>query len=397
MAAQRKDDFNKVIEKIQAGDDLEEIKRYFSEQLGVVPPGEFAFFENELVKDGVSSDDIRLMQTIQLALFNKSVETQKPIESAGHPIHTLMSEHSLLMQYINELVSLTSSISKGERDSKPEFLTRIRELIGYFIESESHYLREENAVFPVLEKHGLTGPPAAMWSEHQEIHALEKEIFSLNSEKDKELSGNLKKLDELVVSLSVKLADHFYKENNILFPASLRMFSEKEWDIIVQDFDDIGYSSYTPRPKRKETEDDKAGFTESGQVTFGNGTLTLEQLELLFNNLPVDTTFVDEHDTVRFFSESPNRIFVRSRAVIGRSVQLCHPKDSIHAVQEILDDFRAGKRDTAEFWIELGGKTIHIRYFALRNNSGNYMGCLEVSQDITEIKKIEGEKRLLDG
>ncbi|MFW9980988.1 MAG: PAS domain-containing protein, partial [Candidatus Thorarchaeota archaeon] len=132
-------------------------------------------------------------------------------------------------------------------------------------------------------------------------------------------------------------------------------------------------------------------------VTFGSGTLTLEQLELLFNHLPVDTTFVDEHDRVRFFSESPQRIFVRSRAVIGRSVQLCHPKGSIDRVQEILDDFREGKRDSAEFWINLGGKTIHIRYFAVRNSSGKYLGCLEVSQDITEIKKITGEKRLLDG
>ncbi|MHA2027544.1 MAG: DUF438 domain-containing protein [Candidatus Thorarchaeota archaeon] len=397
MAAQRKDDFKKVIEKIRSGNNLQEIKEYFSEILGIVPPGEFAFFENELSKDGVSSDDIKVMQGIQLTLFNKSVETQEPLESAGHPIFTLMSEHALLMEYVNELRSLVSSISGDEQEVKPQFLKRIRELIGYFIESESHYQREENAVFPVLEKHGLTGPPAAMWSEHQEIHKLEKEIFSLNIENEKDLLNNLLKLSGLVSSLSDRLADHFYKENNILFPASIRLFSAAEWDIIVQDFDDIGYSSYTQRPVRKKVESDDPVISESGEVSFGSGTLTLEQLELLFNNLPVDTTFVDEQDRVRFFSESPDRIFVRSRAVIGRSVQLCHPKDSIHAVQEILDDFRAGKRNNAEFWIDLGGKTIHIRYFAMRNDNGTYLGCLEVSQDITEIKKITGEKRLLEG
>ncbi|MHA2078087.1 MAG: DUF438 domain-containing protein [Candidatus Thorarchaeota archaeon] len=397
MAAQRKDDFKKVIEKIRSGNNLQEIKEYFSEILGIVPPGEFAFFENELSKDGVSSHDIKVMQGIQLTLFNKSVETQEPLESAGHPIFTLMSEHALLMEYVNELRSLVSFISSDEQEVKPQFLKRIRELIGYFIESESHYQREENAVFPVLEKHGLTGPPAAMWSEHQEIHKLEKEIFSLNIENEKDLLNNLLKLSGLVSSLSDRLADHFYKENNILFPASIRLFSAAEWDIIVQDFDDIGYSSYTQRPVRKKVESDDPVISESGEVSFGSGTLTLEQLELLFNNLPVDTTFVDEQDRVRFFSESPDRIFVRSRAVIGRSVQLCHPKDSIHAVQEILDDFRAGKRNNAEFWIDLGGKTIHIRYFAMRNDNGTYLGCLEVSQDITEIKKITGEKRLLEG
>lgn len=398
MIAQRKDAFKKIIERIKAGDDPEEIKRCISEELGTVTPGEFSFFENELIKDGVLKEDIQQMQEINLSLFKKSIENQKPIAPSGHPIYTLMSEHVLLMEYANELDALVGSISKGERDPKSEFLARVRELIGFFIDSESHYLREENAVFPVLEKHGLTGPPSAMWSEHQEIHGLEKGIFDLNSERDTDLSNNLGKLKDLVTSLAEKLADHFYKENNILFPASMRIFSEKEWDIVVQDFDDIGYCSYTPKPERKEiTGEESARFAESGEVTFGSGTLTLEQLELLFNHLPVDTTFVDEQDRVRFFSESPERIFVRSRAVIGRSVQLCHPQDSVHVVQGILDDFREGKRDSAEFWINLGGKTIHIRYFAVRNSSGKYLGCLEVSQDITEIKKIEGEKRLLDG
>ncbi len=396
MEAQRKNVFKMVIEKIQSGEDLEDIKRYFSEELGIVSPGEIAFVENELIQEGVSKEDLQQMRNIHTELFRKSIENQKPIAPPSHPIHTLMSEHALLMEYANELDTLVGSISGKE--AKPEYLVRIRELIGFFIESESHYQREENAVFPVLEKHGLTGPPSAMWSEHQEIHAIEKEIFDLNAESDSDLSTNLDKMQDIATSLAEKLADHFYKENNVLFPASLRMFSEKEWDIVHLDFDDIGYCSYSPTTGRKKPAGaESAGVSEEGEVNFGSGSLTLEQLELLFNHLPVDTTFVDEHDKVRFFSESPNRIFVRSRAVIGRSVQLCHPKDSIHFVQDILDDFRKGKRDSAEFWIDLSGKMIHIRYFAVRNDSQKYLGCLEVSQDITEIKKIEGEKRLLDG
>ncbi|MFW9809989.1 MAG: DUF438 domain-containing protein [Candidatus Thorarchaeota archaeon] len=396
MITKRMDDFKKIIKKIQARDDLDEIAKSFSEILGVVTPAEFSYFEKELLDEGVPQKDLNQMQKIQSSLFRVEVQNQKPLETSGHPVHTLMSEHTLLMEFINELNSLVNSISTGELESTPDFLARVQELIEFFIESESHYQREENAVFPVLEKHGLTGPPSAMWSEHQEIHTLEKKIFSLNSEKDPKLIKNIMKMDDAVAALSEKLADHFYKENNILFPAALRIFSERDWDVVAQDFDDIGYCSYTPQPKREVLEK-AVGVSESGEVTFGSGTLTLEQLELLFNHLPVDTTFVDDHDRVRFFSESPNRIFVRSRAVIGRSVQLCHPKDSIDRVQEILDDFRAGKRDSAEFWINLRGRAIHIRYFAVRNSSGKYLGCLEVSQDITEIKKIKGEKRLIDG
>ena len=397
MNVERKNQFKNVIEKIQAGEDTEIIKSYFSEQLGIVSPAEMAFFENELIQDGVSQQDTQRMRDIQLELFKKSVENQEHIVPSGHPIHTLMSEHVILMEYANELETLITSVADGVREPKPEFLVRIRELIGFLAESESHYQREENAIFPVLEKHGLTGPPQAMWSMHQDIHKLEKELFSLNSESDAELSNNLGKMKDIAGELAVHIADHFYKENNIIFPSSMRMFTEKEWDIAVHDFDDIGYCSYTPRPEGREiTKEDSVSFAKSGEVSFGSGTLTLEQLELLFNHLPVDTTFVDEQDKVRFFSESPNRIFVRSRAIIGRSVQLCHPQGSVHIVQNILDDFRAGKRESAEFWLNLGDKMVLIKYFAIRNSSGKYLGCLEVSQDITDIRKIEGEKRLLE-
>jgi PAS domain S-box-containing protein len=298
------------------------------------------------------------------------------------------------MEYVNELLFLVGALSRGERDPKPEYLGRIRQLIGFFVESESHYLREENAVFPGVEKHGLTGPPKAMWSEHQDIHAIEKSLFDLNLETDKVLTDSLGKISEVSLSLANILASHFYKENNILFPAAIRMFSEEEWDTVVQDFDDIGYSSYSIRPvgKGKTTE----VVSEDGKVVFGSGKLSVEMLEAIFSHLPIDMTFVDAKDRVQFFSESPERIFVRSRAIVGRSVQLCHPQNSVHVVEEILNDFRDGKKDTAEFWINLGGKTIHIRYFAVRDDEGNYLGCLEVSQDITEIMKITGEKRLLD-
>jgi PAS domain S-box-containing protein len=132
-----------------------------------------------------------------------------------------------------------------------------------------------------------------------------------------------------------------------------------------------------------------------GMVPFETGNLSKEEIESIFNTLPVDITFVDKDDTVRYFSQSKDRIFVRTKAVLGRKVQQCHPQKSIHVVNKILEDFNSGKRDLAEFWINLEGKLIHIRYFPVRNKNGEYLGCLEVTQDITDIKKIEGVKRLL--
>ena len=394
MASERKNILREVAVKLSSGEDLGDIKKYFLKHLGAVNPSEIAFYENEFISDGVSQDTFQVLLDIGLEVFRDSIQNQKPIVPKGHPIHTLMAEHALLMEYANELQGLVGQVSRGERDSKPEYLDRIRQLIGFFAESESHYLREENALFPGIEKHGLTGPPAAMWSEHQEIHTIEKSLFDLNSDNDKGLADNLKKMSEVSLSLANMLASHFNKENSILFPASMRFFSEEEWDTVVEDFNDIGYCSYSIRPvgKGKTTE----FVSDEGEVVFGSGKLSVEMLEAIFSHLPIDMTFVDAQDRVQFFSESPERIFVRSRAIVGRSVQLCHPKDSVHVVEDILNDFRDGKRDSAEFWINLGGKTIHIRYFAVRDDEGKYLGCLEVSQDITDIMKITGEKRLLD-
>ena len=117
---------------------------------------------------------------------------------------------------------------------------------------------------------------------------------------------------------------------------------------------------------------------------------------MVLNKLPVDFTFVDDQDRVRYYSGSPERIFVRTPAVIGREVQNCHPQSSVHVVQRIISEFKAGTRDQAEFWIEVQGRFVHIRYFPLRDKQGKYQGVLEMAQDITEIRKLEGEKRLLD-
>lgn len=132
-----------------------------------------------------------------------------------------------------------------------------------------------------------------------------------------------------------------------------------------------------------------------GRLAFKTGNLSQEEIEAIFNALPVDLTFVDKEDTVRYFSLTKERIFPRTKAVIGRKVQQCHPQKSVRVVNKILEDFRAGRRDAAEFWINLDKKLIYTRYFPIRSEKGKYLGCLEVTQDITDVKTMEGEKKLL--
>ena len=130
-------------------------------------------------------------------------------------------------------------------------------------------------------------------------------------------------------------------------------------------------------------------------INFETGSFAPEVLEALLNTLPIDITYVDKDDVVRYFSQSKDRIFVRTKAVIGRTVQQCHPQKSVHVVNQLLEDFKAGKRDEAAFWINMNNRLIYIRYFPIRSKTGEYLGCLEVTQDVADIQKLEGEKRLL--
>jgi len=176
------------------------------------------------------------------------------------------------------------------------------------------------------------------------------------------------------------------------FPTALKLISEEEWKDIRTQFDEIGYAGYTPDKFSFVSSQDTAITNDS--VKLPSGELSLKQLIGIFDTLPVDITFIDSQDSVRYFSESKDRIFVRSRAIIGSHVQNCHPEKSVHIVNQILSDFKSNKRDSADFWLNIGEKTIYIRYFAVRDTQGQYLGTLEVTQDIAPIKKISGEKRI---
>lgn len=187
----------------------------------------------------------------------------------------------------------------------------------------------------------------------------------------------------------------------MLFPAALRAVTKEEWANARRELGEIGYCCFTPLEevrlkvkKAKKEEAVKAPAREALQ--FETGTLTKEELEALLNTLPVDITFVDKNDSVKYFNKAERRIFIRTKAVLGRKVQSCHPQKSIHIVNRILESFKKGEKDVAEFWINFNNRLIHIRYFAVRDKNGEYLGTLEVTQDITNIKKVEGEKRLLD-
>jgi uncharacterized protein len=317
---------------------------------------------------------------------------------AGHPINTLMDEHRSLLGFAAHLKELAAGMVKAGAEGQSDNTTAsLPQLLAYFRESASHYAREENVIFPSLEKHGITQPPAAMWMEHDRIRELEKELYRLvDTRATLPADQFAARLQSAALVLADTLASHFYKENHILFPMALQVIAEEEWVDLRRQCDGVGYCSFSPVVQPVAAPSPAMADAGSGAIQFATGALSRDQLELILNTLPIDITFVDEQDSVGYFSQSKDRIFLRTESIIGRTVQLCHPEKSIHVVNQILQDFRSGRRDHSDFWINLQGRLIHIRYFAVRDAGGAYRGCLEVTQDITDIQKITGERRLLD-
>ncbi|MHA1166830.1 MAG: DUF438 domain-containing protein [Candidatus Hodarchaeales archaeon] len=294
------------------------------------------------------------------------------------------------------MISEIKSFIKNSRSMDNEFVIELHEKLNRLMDVEKHYLRKENLLFPFLEQKGFTGPSKVMWAIHDDIRDLFKGIIASIS------SGNITSelIDNQIVPALQMISDMIYKEEQVLFPAAIETISDDEWMSIAKQSLDYGYTLIVPEKDWARTAvSESAGESKSAigdRIRLSTGNFSLEQLEMLFKHLPVDITFVDEDNRVRFFSEGPKRIFHRSKAIIGRKVQNCHPPKSVHVVEKILEEFKSNQRDVAEFWLQLNGKFIHIRYFALRDSKGNYRGTIEVSQDVTEIRKLEGNKRILD-
>ncbi|WP_308410427.1 DUF438 domain-containing protein [Mesotoga sp. Brook.08.YT.4.2.5.1] len=301
----------------------------------------------------------------------------------------LIEEHRDILNKSKALRDVASKIGRGKYGE--EEVKRLSSLIDYFELVESYFSKEENVLFPYLERHGLVQPPAIMWKEHDEVRELRRKLGNaIRNLKDVQSNTN-----ELAIGIAEIFSNHIYKEHKILFPSSLKLLSEKEWEEVRTQFDEIGYFAFEPMPFTPSAVEPEEQSVE-GLVNLGSGFLKVDQLRILLNNLPFDITYVDEDDVVRYFSEGKERIFTRTRAIIGRKVQNCHPQKSAHIVEKILSDFKSGTRDVAQFWLNLEPKMVHIRYFALRDNDGKYAGTLEVTQEISEIRALEGEKRIYD-
>lgn len=425
----KKEILKDLLRQIHEGKNVQELKEQFRDVLRNISPLEIPLIEQELVKEGISTREIAKMCDIHVELFRESVKGAFSVEEfpPGHPLHTLYMENDEIIKDAEVLNLLASTLSSGGNEQ--EILENLSDLaselhkVGF-----THYNREEMLIFPYLERRGITAIPNVLWFKHDEIRASIRRLnIYLSKDSGENWDEYLGKIVEEARSLSAALIDMVFRENNIFYPTLKALLSDGEWKAIRQQEKLIGYykvdppewepdveplqpyeidTSISPEqllslPEEVQTvlkgqvlKGDEYVVRKEGDIEVDTGYISERELRAILKTLPFDITFIDKEDRVRFFSGG-DRIFTRTPSIIGRAVQFCHPPRSVHIVNKILDAFRQGEKDVAEFWIQMGGKMVHIRYFAVRDDNGNYLGTIEVVQDITEIKRLEGEKRLL--
>lgn len=392
--ANRQKLLEEIILELHHGKPVEEVKERFASLLNTVGATEIAEMESALIKGGMDPAEIKNLCDVHVAVFQDSLEApQSPDTTPGHPVHTMKLEN----RAVEKVIDLVLLPALEERD-----LLKLRDAYGQLADLDKHYSRKENLLFPYLEKYQFTGPTSVMWGIDDDIRREIKNVSQLAKELYLQGEGPTEELLEKTRELVKNIQAMIYKEENILLPTAMEMLTEEEWAKIMEESHEIGYclvepgKGWKPSEAPKEVKEEIAqGEAPQGYLKFETGILRLEEISAIFNHLPFDITYVDKDNLVKFFSEG-DRIFTRTKAVIGRRVENCHPPASVHVVEKIVEDFKAGTRDHVDFWVQMKGMFIYIQYFAVRDKDGNFMGTLEVTQNIAPLRALEGEKRLLD-
>lgn len=422
----KKEKIKDILKKLSQGYNVTELKKEFKDLLKSVSPVEIPLIEQELLREGVSADEIASMCDLHVELFRESVSKKFKIDvPMGHPLYTLYAENDQIMKDAELLNLYAKTIEKSAEDYESLLdLAKQLPLIGL-----THYTREEMLCFPYLERRGITAVPSTLWRKHDEVRAKIKLLLRDLDSKQKGQNVPMEKIVERINDLSKALVDMVFRENNILYPTLKTLLSEGEWSAINEEEKIFGYYKITQSKKwkpvekpvypyqvekrvteeevsklpgevkslmlKKEARVDEQEIVRKEDTRLDTGYLLPEEINSIFKTLPMGISFIDKNDRVRFFSGG-KRTFSRPETVIGRPVQFCHPPKSIGIVNKILKAFKNGEREKADFWINLGDSLIYIQYLPVRNQKGEYLGTLEVEQDVTNLKKLKGEKRILD-
>jgi DUF438 domain-containing protein len=396
----RKALLKELILKLHTGGQQEDIRIELMQTLKEIPYGEVVEVEQELISEGLPEEEVLKLCDAHSAVLQGNIDLSgsKSIPE-GHPADVFKRENQELLKTTALAREMIKQIDSQEDINLNETVLKLRGLFNNMYDVGKHYQRKEYLLFPYLESKGITGPPKVMWGKHDEIRELIKGSIEILQQTDLTREEILASA-EIVFELALfGIDDMTVKEEQILFPMAMDKLTDAEWFEISKQSLEIGYCLYDPQTEWRPEWAAETGVNEAqksgSHIQLPSGGFSAAELLAILNTLPIDMTFVDKDDKVKYFSQGAERIFQRNRAILNRDVRHCHPPASAHIVDKIIDDFKTGRHSRAPFWINMGGKMIHIEYFALRGENGEYLGTLEVSHNVTPYRELEGEQRIL--
>jgi uncharacterized protein len=399
---QRVEIMKSLIRQLHNGLAEEQVKHQLETMLDEADYSDVFLMEVQLVQEGIPAEKIQELCDTHTRVLKKHLDlSETPKTVPGHPVNTFVQENRELTKTTARtrlLIKQVESLPDDQDATEP--MHAIQGLLNNLMDVDKHYRRKEYLLFPFFEKNNLPGPPMVMWGKHDETRSLLRETIAGLQQVDSMTAREAKAYNLFTVAPAIEaIDDMIYKEEKIMFPTALNLLTEQDWYDIYLQSDEYGYCLYAPQfewaPEGGIHKEIRKPVAAGGRVQMPTGSFTLDELIATFSTLPFDLTFVDKDDTVRYFTPGKERVFDRSRAILGRKVQYCHPPKSVHIVNQIVRDFKAGKQDRARFWIDMHGRLIYICYYAVRDAQGSYLGTLEVTQDLTEVRSLEGERRLL--
>lgn len=405
----RQEKLKELIKRLHDGATVDEVKADFDKLTTGINALEITEMEQALVNEGMPVEEIQRLCDVHASVFKGSIEDIHAEDGfsvsnfdEGHPIHTLKKENRVIedllenqvLRYLDEYTAQPSIEREANLVAAMDKLATI----------DKHYSRKENLLFPYMEKYDITAPPQVMWGVDDEIRGNIKYVQGLL----KDTKPAVAKINVKVRELVEQVNEMIFKEEEIMIPMLLETFTMAEWIEIEKASAEIGYTllhavkRWIPKMEDQSAADlsklaEKKSESESqGTIKFDAGSLTPDEINSILNTLPLDMTFVGADDRVKYFTQGKERIFDRPITIIGREVKHCHPPKSVHIVEQIVEDLRTGVKDNEDFWIKMGEMFVYIRYFAVRNKAGEFLGTLELTQNIKPITELEGEKRLRD-
>lgn len=385
----------KILNFIQDGGELEEAKKMFQAAFDQVDVAEITAAERELIAQGLDPRKIQYLCNVHADVFKGNIKENKEnseFEKPGHPVHTFKLENMVLKSLVND--ALLPDLAKWEKGDKG-VLSKLRQELKDLAKIHYHYARKETSMFPIMTKYGITAPPKVMWGVDDKIRKLIGQANLLISQKD----INKAEVSKAIKETAHEVLEMIFKEEEIMLPMIDEVASEEDWGNVKNEEEQIGYTliqkpmNWKPKEKPKSDGPISIDKLSSLALNFAEGSLNLEQLSAILDLLPFALTFIDENDKVAYFGGGAN-IFPHSKNALGNSVYSCHLPESVPRVKKIFDDFHQGKKDKYEFWFKPRhmGRYLYLQYFAVRKDN-KYLGCLEVVQDVTDIRNWKTEKK----